>query len=127
MLGRLREVAAVFFLLASTAIPQDLAPEVLLLSRIKRHLREELARTPDYTCLETISRFRNDPKSLLQSHKGLARQDTVRLEIVYTDGREWYGSPGAKSISIDNPIAFIGGGMIGTGAFAMMMHNILEV
>jgi hypothetical protein len=126
MLGRLRKVAAVFFLLAPTTIPQDLAREVLLLSRVKRHLREELARTPNYTCLETISRFRDDPKSLLQSHKGLARQDTVRLEIVYTNGREWYGSPGAKSISIDNPIAFIGGGMIGTGAFAMMMHNILE-
>ena len=126
MLGRLRKVAAVCFMLASAAIPQDLAPEVILLSRIKRHLREELARTPNYTCLETISRFRHDPKSPLQSHKGLARLDTVRLEIVYTDRREWYGSPGAKSMSVDNPIAFIGGGMIGNGAFAMSMHNILE-
>jgi hypothetical protein len=126
MLGRLCKGAAVLFLLACAATPQDLAPEVLLLSRIKRHLREELARTPNYTCLETISRFRHDPKSPLQPHKGLARQDTVRLEIVYTDRREWYGSPGDKNMSIDNPVAFIGDGMIGTGAFAMTMHNILE-
>ena len=126
MSGRTCKLTPLFFLLAHGAIPQDLAPEVLLLSRIKRHLREELARTPNYTCLETISRFRNDPRSLLQSHKGLARLDTVLLEIVYTDGREWYGSPGARKLSADNPVVFIGSGMIGNGAFAMGLHNLLE-
>jgi hypothetical protein len=98
----------------------------LLLSRIKRHLREELAHVPNYTSLETISRFRDDPKSPLQSRKGLARMDTVRLEVVFTAGHEWYGSPGARDLSVDNPVAFIGGGMIGTGAFAMGLENIIE-
>ena len=124
--ARLSKVAAAILLTAGAAIPQDLAPEVLLLSRIRRHLREELAHVPNYTCLETISRFRYDPKSVMQSHKGLARMDTVRLEIVFADGREWYGSPGARNLSVDNPVAFIGGGMIGTGAFALSLHNIVE-
>jgi len=119
-------IAIAGLLLACAAAPQDLAPDVLLLSRIKRHLREELAHTPNYTCLETISRFHYDPKSLLQRHKGLARLDTVRLEIVYTDHREWYGSPGAKTLSEDDPVAFIGGGMIGTGSFGITLHNIVE-
>jgi hypothetical protein len=126
MLGRACKVTAFLFLLAQAAIPQDLPPEVLLLSRIKRHLRDELARTPNYTCLETLSRFRYDPKHMFQPHKGLAKEDTVRLEIVYTDGREWYGSPGAKNLSADNPSVFIGSGMIGNGAFALGLHNILE-
>jgi len=119
-------IAAAILLTASAAIPQDLAPEVLLLSRIKRHLREELTHIPNYTCLETISRFRDDPKSLLRSRKGFAILDTVRLEIVFAHGREWYGSPGARNLSVDNPVAFVGGGMIGTGAFAMALHNIVE-
>ena len=124
--AHLSRSAAAILLTAGAAIPQDLAPEVLLLSQIKRHLREELAHVPNYTCLETISRFRDDPKSVMQSHKGLAPMDTVRLEIVFADGREWYGSPGARSLSVDNPVAFIGGGMIGTGAFALSLHNIVE-
>jgi hypothetical protein len=120
------KIAAAILLTACAATPQDLAPEVLLLSRIKRHLREELAHVPNYTCLETISRFRDDPKSPLQSRKGLVPTDTVRLEIVFAGGREWYGSPGARNLSVDNPVAFIGGGMIGTGAFAMTLQNIIE-
>ena len=118
---------AVLWLVAPSALPQDLAPEVLLLSRIKRHLREELTRIPNYTCLETISRFRYDPKSPLQSHdKGLAKLDTVRLEIVFTGGREWYGSPGERSLSTDKVSSFIAGGMIADGAFAYALHNVIE-
>jgi hypothetical protein len=49
----------------------------------------------------------------------------VRLEIVYADRREWYGSPGAQSLSVEHPVAFIGGGMIGNGAFAITLSNIL--
>ena len=124
--ARLCRTATAILLTAGAAIPQDLAPEVLLLSRIKRHLREELAHVPNYTCLETISRFRDDPKSPLQSRKGLAPMDTIRLEIVFAGGREWYGLPGARNLTVDNPVAFIGGGMIGTGAFAMSLQNIVE-
>lgn len=116
---------AVIFALAYVATPQDLPPEVMLLARIKLHLEEELDHVPNYTCLETIFRFRDDPKSRLQAHKGLNREDTVRLEIVYTDHKEWYGSPGARNLSVDNPVAFVAGGMMGNGAFALTMHNIL--
>ncbi|HUA58056.1 MAG TPA: polymer-forming cytoskeletal protein [Verrucomicrobiae bacterium] len=125
MFARSAILAAAILLAPLAVIPQDLAPEVLLLSRIKRHLREELAHVPNYTCLETISRFHRDPKSP-PSPTGLTSLGTVQLEIVYTNGREWYGSPGARNLSVDNPVAFIGGGMIGTGAFAITMHNIVE-
>jgi len=126
MIVRPARVAGVLVLAVCGAAPQDLAPEVLLLSRIKRHLREELAHIPNYTCLETISRFRGGRKPGAQSGNKPAPLDTIQLEIVYTDKREWYGSPGASQLSVDNPVAFIGGGMIGTGAFAIAMNNMVE-
>jgi hypothetical protein len=123
---RLRKIAGASLVLACVAAQQDLAPDVLLLARIKSHMREELSHVPNYTCLETISRFRKDPGSHPRSHGHLTALDTVRLEIVYTNHREWYGSPGDRTLSVDNPVAFIGGGMIGNGAFALMLNNILE-
>src|SRR5579863_1374611 len=123
---RLWKIAGASLLLACVAAPQDLAPDVLLLARIKSHMREELSRIPNYTCLETISRFRKDPASDPPSNKQLTPLDTVRLEIVYSNHREWYGSPGDRNLSVDNPVGFIGGGMIGNGAFALMLNNVLE-
>lgn len=126
MSARCAKIAAAVLLSACNAYSQGLAPEVLLLSRIKRHLREELSHIPNYTCLETISRFRSDAKGLRLSQKGFVKLDTIQLEIVYLNGREWYGSPGGGSLTVDDPVAFIGGGMIGTGAFGMSMNGIVE-
>jgi len=126
MLVRSAKVAGLVVWTACAAVPQDIEPEILLLSRIKNHLREELAHIPNYTCLETINRFRGDHKSAAQSGKAPPKFDTIQLEIVYSDGKEWYGSPGAAVLSVENPVAFIGGGMIGNGAFGISMHNLVE-
>ena len=43
---------AISFVLPLVAWPQDLLPPgVLLLSKVKRHVKEELARLPDIICL----------------------------------------------------------------------------
>ena len=115
-----RKRILLLLLLASAAGAQSLPPEVILLARIKSHLREELSRMPNYTCLETISRFRGAP------HAQLKPLDRVRLEIVYSNHQEYFGSPGDREIGVDDPRAFIGGGMIGNGLFAMTLNNILE-
>jgi hypothetical protein len=52
--------------------------------------------------------------------------DTVRLEIVYSNRREWYGSPGDRSFHADRPVEFIGSGMIGDGAFAITLGTFLR-
>ncbi len=109
-----------FIALACAAGAQNLPPEVILLARIKSHLREELSRVPNYTCLETISRFRS------AAHSRLNPLDRVRLEIVYSNNREYYGSPGDREMSVDDPRAFVGSGMIGNGVFALTLNNILE-
>jgi hypothetical protein len=127
MLARWAKAAEVLLLAACAAASQDLDPQDTLLSRIKGHLREELEHVPNYTCLETISRFQGERRPGAHSNQPLAKLDTVQLEIVYTDGREWYGSPGARQLSVDDPVAFTGGGMIATGAFGITMNNLVEI
>lgn len=105
---------------ASVSAAQGLVPEVLLLSRIKTHMKDQVARLPNCTCLETISRFHKESGRASK----LNPLDTVRLEIVYANRREWYGSPGARDLSIGNPGAFIGAGMIGNGMFGITLHNL---
>jgi hypothetical protein len=104
---------------------QDFAPGVVMLARIKSHMREEAARLPNYTCLETIDRFHKEPDRAASSREALKPLDRVRLEVVYSDHREWFGSPGDSKIGTADPSAFVGSGLIGTGVFASMLNNVL--
>jgi hypothetical protein len=115
-------LAALLLLWPSLGAAQEFASGVELLARIKSHMREELSHTPNYTCLETVSRFRRDKGS----RGRLALLDTLRLEIVYSDRREWYDLPGNRKSSVDDPVSFVGSGMMGNGAFAVTLRNILE-
>jgi hypothetical protein len=83
------------------ATPQDLPPGVLLLARIKARVKEQMTHMPQYTCIETLER----------SHKAggptgqLKPQDTVRLEVLVTDRKEYFDSPGGHKFKDDDPIA----------------------
>src|SRR5881397_483021 len=91
--------AAILAVLALALGAQDLAPGVLLLSRIKRHTRQELTHLPDYTCLETAQR-----QSRPAGGRGdLKPVDTVRLEVLYTGKRELYAAPGDLDFSAERP------------------------
>jgi hypothetical protein len=69
-----------------TAAPQDLPPGVLLVSRVKARVKEQMAHMPQYTCLETFerSRKRAGPEGELTS------QDAVRLEVLFTGKKEFF-------------------------------------
>jgi hypothetical protein len=119
-------VAAALLVLASAAPAQNLPPDVLLLARIKSHMRQELSHLPNYTCLETIARFHKEPDRRSKLPEQLKPLDTVRLEIIYSNHREWYASPGDRNLDADDPARFTGSGMIGTGAFGGGLSNIFE-
>jgi len=107
--------------LASLAIAaQDLAPDRILLARITDRQRSRLEQIPNYTCLETITRFH---KTVRRGDR-LRPLDTVRLEIVYSDRREWSASPGDRSFTETDPSTFIASGMMGNGIFATALHNL---
>jgi hypothetical protein len=115
-----KSIAALLCVSACMAGAQGLSPNVILLSRIKAHMRDQVARLPNCTCLETITRFHKEPATASK----LKPLDTVRLEVVYTNGREWYGSPDARNLSEGNPARFIGAGMIANGMFGITLHNL---
>jgi hypothetical protein len=118
----LRRAAIAAFLLLPAAArgADDLPAWVLLLSRIKRHMREELARLPDYTCLETMQRYRRVPGG----KPPLKQLDTVLLEVLYAGDKELYGSPGARNFPNTDPSAFTGGGLSGTGMFGLHLNTL---
>ena len=97
-----------------------LPPGTLLLSRIKRHIQEEMSRLPDYTCLETAERYtKAGPKS------GWKPLDTLRLEVLDSGDKELYAAPNAHGFQRDHPGSFTDTGMTNTGIFALFLRNLL--
>ena len=101
--------------------PDGLPPGVLLLSRIKRHVREQLARLPDYTCLETSQRYQRGagPKEVLKP------LDTMRLEVLDSGDKELYAPPGARNFQTEHPGEFTHAGLSGTGVFSLALRNLM--
>ncbi|HEY6347558.1 MAG TPA: hypothetical protein VIY49_39210 [Bryobacteraceae bacterium] len=116
------KVTSAILALASSVVAQNAASHEVLLTRIRAHMREELSRLPNYTCLETTDRFY---RFLGRQKTKLRPLDTVRLEIVYSDRHEWYAAPGDKNFSETDPFRFITRGMIGNGIFGVLLDNIL--
>jgi hypothetical protein len=104
---------------AGAALAQDLAPDVLLLSRVRRHVKEELRRLPNISCLETVQR----------EYKGVRGKmlplDTVRLEVLTDGSKELFASPGDRRFSERPPISYVGSGTLGNGYFGLHLKTIM--
>ena len=106
--------------LAFFAAGQGLPPGILLLARVKAHVKQELARLPDCSCLETVRReFR-------PAGGKLRPLDIVRLEVLYSEGKELYAPPGERHFTAEHPSAFSGSGTIGDGYFALFLSTIVS-
>src|SRR5438045_2508607 len=111
--------ACLTFLPAAFAA-DDLPPGVLLLSRVKRHIREQVERLPDYTCLQTAARFRREAGARPPANA----TDVVVLEVLNTGSKEMYAFPGATDFRDDHPGAFTAGGLSGTGMFGLFLSTL---
>jgi hypothetical protein len=103
----------------AVVVAQDLPPEVLLLSRVKRHIHEELQQLPNISCLETIER------EYQPAHGKMRRLDTVRLEVLANGDSELFASPGERRFSSRHPISYVGSGMLGEGFFGLYLKTVL--
>jgi hypothetical protein len=93
-----------------SGIPEQ---EVLLV-RAKQRMAENLARLPNYTCTQTIERFRSQtPNGRLEFF------DRLRLEVALADRKELFAWPGAAKFEEADVRDFVRHGMIGTGNFAL--------
>jgi hypothetical protein len=110
-------LAALIFIRALTA--QGLPPGVLLLSRVEKHVKDELQRLASISCIETIQREQQSGKGKLQP------LDTVRLEVLTNGDREMFASPGERGFSEEPPLNYAGSGMLGNGLFGVYLKNIL--
>ncbi|MCX7603338.1 MAG: hypothetical protein N2036_04600 [Bryobacteraceae bacterium] len=114
---------AVFGCLAAAAQqyqPLDpLRPETILLARIRSVVSENLARLPDFTCVETIERSQRDPGS-----RRFRFLDNIRLEVALVEGKELYAWPGSPRFEERDLRDMVGGGAIGTGDFALHARSI---
>jgi len=110
---------AAWLMVAGVAFGQDLPPGVLLLSRVKNHVREELQRLENISCLETIEREQQQPRGKMRP------LDTIRLEVLFDGDKELFASPGGRKFSEEHPISYVGSGILGTGLFAEYMKDIL--
>jgi len=104
---------------AWTGIAQDLPPGVLLLSRVRTHINEELYLLTTISCLETVQREH-------QAAKGTMRPlDTIRLEVLTNGDKELFASPGGRKFSENHPMSYAGSGTLGNGLFGPYLKQIL--
>jgi hypothetical protein len=99
---------------------QPLAPEIVLLGRIKAKAAENLQRLPNYTCTQTIERAHRNGKA-----RKFEPLDTLRLEVALVEGKELFSWPGAGKFE-EKGIGEIvgGGGAIGNGSFALHARSV---
>jgi hypothetical protein len=115
----MRRVRLLFaaLVLASALSSQDLPQEVLVLSRAKNRLSEDLQRLTTISCVETVRREQQPPKGRMRP------LDTVRLEVLTNGKKELYASPGDRQFSEKQPIEYVGSGMLGNGLFGLYLRD----
>ena len=115
----MRRLSVWSLLLVTCAAGQPLAPETLLLARIRQHMEQVLTRQPNYTCLETIERSR-------RSGRGRKFQlvDALHLEVAVVEGKELFSWPGEREFKERDLRELAPTGAIGNGSFALHARSV---
>jgi hypothetical protein len=126
--ARLILVALAIVALPAPLWQDDLPRDQVLLSSIKRKMKQNLSRVPNYTCLETVSRGNRAPERFVISVPGkdvpFRRTDVLRLEVAEVSGDELYAHAGEHNFEKREIAEFGKGGLIGNGAFSLFAHDI---
>jgi hypothetical protein len=96
-------------------VPED----ALTLARVKRSVGEQLQVTRNFTCLQTIERWRRS-----NSAGRFELSDVVRFEIALVNGKESWSWPGGVGFTIEHPSEVLAGGMSGSGEFSAFARSI---
>jgi tetratricopeptide (TPR) repeat protein len=93
--------------------------DVPLLGTLSERNVPLLSKTPDYTCLESITRTRVDTRGKPQE------ADLFRAEIGISDDREIYGYAGSKRFSSEGLAAMLGNSFSTTGMFGLLARALI--
>ena len=102
--------------LAAQALEQQ---DILRLARIKGAIKRHLDGMPDYTCLQTVERYRRLPNG---RNEGLL--DVLRLEVAYVEGKELFAWPGSTRFEDSELREIISTGAFSTGSFTLHARAI---
>jgi hypothetical protein len=93
-------------------VPAQAGEQDGLLERIRARMRETLERMPDYTCVETIERWRQGYPC-----PQCRWWERLRLEVAVIGGKERFAWPGAAEFENRDIAQIVPPGPIGTGDF----------
>ena len=113
---RLGWAAALAFCCAAQTGPQS---GIEALAGIRQRMSRNLAELPNFTCLQTIERHRRASASAR-----FEIQDRLRLEVAQVGSKELFAWPGGSGFEDQDLQKFAGGGMTGTGDFALQARSI---
>lgn len=90
-----------------------------LLDRVRARMRENLARIPDYVCLQTVNRaHRSGENDVFRA------RDVLRVEVGVAGNKEVYAWPDAGGLGERELAGMVGSGVVGTGNFALFAKHI---
>jgi hypothetical protein len=112
-------LAALVFAAGLWSQQQPTTPEGILIMRVRVVASQNLARLPDYTCLQTVERFERSA-----ANRPFVPTDTIRLEVALVGGKELFTWPGSGKFDDRNIWEIVGGGAIGNGNFALQARNV---
>jgi hypothetical protein len=121
---------AVAFAIACRAGAPDPAE---LLTRIRQNVAEQLSRSANYTCTETLNRnyYRNNGFEMaiggpdaVAVPKNELLEDRLRLDIAVSEGKEIYAWHGASKFSTSELTEIVRHGPVSTGQFVGYLKNI---
>jgi hypothetical protein len=92
---------------------------VLVLSRVKLHLKENFERIPNYVCRETVERFEKAP-----GRARAVKVDTLEFDVAEVEHKELLAKPGADGFEDRELSAYMSVGMLGTGQFSALPLNL---
>ena len=115
----MRRLSVWSLLLVTCAAGQPLAPETLLLARIRQHMEQVLTRQPNYTCLETIERSRRSGRG-----RKFQLMDALHLEVAVVEGKELFSWPGEREFKERDLRELAPTGAIGNGSFALHARSV---
>jgi hypothetical protein len=116
-----RWVIVLAALLLPIGAADPIAPEVLLLARIKSKAKLGLANVPAYACSEIMERFTRSA-----SRYNFHKIDQVNLEVAEIGGKELFAKPGSKTFDDRDLKEMVGTGLIATGMFYHIAKNLIE-
>jgi hypothetical protein len=105
--------------LAATALAAAGQDSGDLLRRIRDRMARNLARIPNYTCLQSVDRFERQSR-----RDNFMPYDRIRLEVALVGGNEMFSWPGAGKFEDRDLGSFVKGGVAATGDYALHAHAI---